>query len=153
LTLKLPVFGKLIKDIQIADFTRTLELMLVSGVDISRSLEITAASLGNIIFRKTIEGTVKSIEKGVPLAVPISQDPNFPIIVSQMIAVGEETGKVDVILGKLNEYYTEEVNHTVNNLTSLLEPIILVVMGTVVGFIAISIYMPIFKVGESIGGI
>lgn len=151
LMLKIPVFGKLMQDVQVADFTRTFELMMSSGIDITKALEVTAASLSNIMFRKTVEGTIKKVEKGVPLAVPISEDPNFPIIVSQMIAVGEETGKVDVILGKLNEYYTEEVNHTVNNLTALLEPIILVVMGVVVGFIAISIYLPIFQIGETMG--
>ncbi len=151
LMLKIPVFGKLMRDVQVADFTRTFELMMASGIDITKALEVTAASLSNIMFRKTVEATIKKVEKGVPLAVPISEDPNFPVIVSQMIAVGEETGKVDVILGKLNEYYTEEVNHTVNNLTALLEPIILVVMGTVVGFIAIAIYLPIFQIGETMG--
>lgn len=151
LILKIPVFGRLTRDTQVADFARTFELMISSGIDITVALEITSKSLSNVIFRKTVEDTVKQVEKGVPLAKPISENENFPLIVSQMIAVGEETGKVDVILGKLNEYYTEEVNHTVNNLTALLEPIILVVMGGVVGFIAIAIYLPIFQIGQTMG--
>ena len=92
---------------------------------------------------------VKTVERGQPLAKPLA-DPIFPPIVSQMIAVGEETGKVDEILERLSTYFGAEVQYTVNNLTAALEPIILIVVGVVVGFIAIAVYLPIFNIGEII---
>lgn len=151
LILQLPVFGKLFKDSQTAEFSRTLEMLLKSGIPIVKSLNIVSDSLSNVLFSDAVKKSAAAVEKGVPLAKPISEAESFPLIVSQMIAVGEETGKVDEILSKLNAYFTEEVNNTVNNLTTLMEPIILVVMGVVIGLIAVAIYMPIFQIGQAIG--
>jgi len=151
LILVVPIFGKLTIDSQIAEFARTLEMLMKSGIPIVDALNTVAESLGNVIFQDAVKKAAKAVERGIPLAKPLSEEEKFPMIVSQMIAVGEETGKVDVILGKLTDYFTEEVNHTVNNLTTLMEPVMLLVMGGVVGFIAIAIYMPIFQIGEAMG--
>lgn len=151
LLLKIPIFGNLTKNVQTAEFARTLEMLMKSGIPIINALNIVSASLSNVLFIKAVEKAAQAVEKGVPLAKPIAESEQFPLIVGQMIAVGEETGKIDVILGKLNSYFTEEVNHTVNNLTSLMEPFILVLMAVVIGFIAVAIYLPIFQIGEAIG--
>lgn len=151
LVLVIPVFGKLTVDSQVAEFARTLEMLMKSGIPIVDALNIVADSLGNVVFQDAVRKAAKAVERGIPLAKPISEEEKFPMIVSQMIAVGEETGKVDVILGKLTDYFTEEVNHTVNNLTTLMEPVILLVMGGVIGFIAIAIYLPIFQLGKAMG--
>jgi len=149
--LGLPVFGKLTKDTETAEFARTLEMLIRSGIPIVDALEIVSASLGNVVYSKAIERTARAVEKGVPMSKPIREEEHFPLIVSQMIAVGEETGKIGEILEKIAKYFTEEVNHTVNNLTRLMEPFILLLMGGVIGFIAVAVYMPIYNIGEVIG--
>lgn len=152
IALKIPVFGKLISNIQIAQFSRILSLLMKSGLPILSALELTSYSLTNLVFRFGVQDAKKDIEKGIPLALPLSRVTAFPLIVSQMVAVGEETGKLDEVLGKLSEYYEEEVEVMSDTLSTLLEPVMLIIMGVIVGFIALAVYMPMFSLSSAFGG-
>jgi type IV pilus assembly protein PilC len=147
--LKMPIFGKLMTKIQLAQFTRTLSLLLKSGLSIISALEITSTSLSNVHYKNALLEAKSEVEKGTPLAIPISRNNLFPIIVSQMIAVGEESGDLDNILKKMSEFFNDEVTVMAGNLATLLEPVILVVMGGLIGFIAAAVYMPMFQLAET----
>lgn len=149
--LKIPVFGTLATKMQLTQFNRVLGLLLSSGLSIVESLRLTASALSNVHFRQAVLVTKNEVEKGVPMATPIARSEFFPLIVSQMIAVGEESGEIDMILTKLAQYYTDEVEVMTANLTTLLEPIILIVVGIIIGFIALAVYMPMFSLVEVIG--
>jgi type IV pilus assembly protein PilC len=146
--LRMPIFGKLLEKIQLTQFTRTLALLLRSGLSIVASLEITASTLSNVHYKSAFLDARDEVEKGMPLALPISRNPLFPPIVSQMIAVGEESGNLDHILKKMSSFYNDEVNNLAGNLATMLEPVILVVMGGLIGFIAAAVYMPMFQLAE-----
>ncbi len=146
--LKLPIFGKLMEKIQLTQFTRTLSLLLRSGLSIVASLEITASTLSNVHYKSAFLEAKEEVEKGMPLAVPISRNDLFPLIVSQMIAVGEESGNLDHILKKMSDFYKDEVNYIAGNLATMLEPFILIIMGGLIGFIAAAVYMPMFQLAE-----
>lgn len=143
--LKIPIFGELQKKIILVDFTRTLSMLITSGIHILDALRILKGSLGNVLFRNDIEDIMKKVEKGFPLGETFAQYKEFPIIVSQMIKVGEETGKIDDTLLKLSIYFQSESESMVRGLTSAIEPIIMVVLGVGVGFIVISIITPIYN--------
>ncbi len=146
--LKLPIFGKLMHKIQLAQFTRTLALLLKSGLSIVSALEITSSALGNVHYKAAVLEAKSEVEKGIPLTVPIARNELFPMIVSQMVAVGEESGDLDNILKKMSEFFDDEVNNIAGNLATMLEPVILVVMGGMIGFIAAAVYMPMFQLAE-----
>lgn len=151
LLLKFPVFGELMVKIQVAQFTRVLALLMASGISIIEALRLTANSLSNINFRETVYSAKSEVEKGTPLAIPLSRNEFFPLIVSQMVSVGEESGELDMVLNKMAEYYSDEVDTMTGNLSSLLEPFILIFLGATVGFIAIAVYTPIFNLSSVIG--
>ncbi|MBD3329304.1 hypothetical protein GF357_02310 [Candidatus Dojkabacteria bacterium] len=150
LSIKMPVIGPLIVNIQLSQFTRVLSLLLSSGLSIIQALQLTANSLNNILFREAVLNAIDDVEKGVPLALPISRSEVFPIIVSQMITVGEETGALDHVLEKMSDFYESEVEYMTNNLSTLLEPILLIIMGGVVAFVAASVYLPMFNIAGAI---
>lgn len=149
--IKAPVIGGILVKMQIAQFTRVLALLLKSGLSIVKALELTAGSITNIIYKEAIFESMKDVEKGVPLALPIARAKVFPMIVSQMIAVGEESGKLDEVLEKVAQYYNEEVDVATSNITTLMEPLMLVLMGSVIAFIALAVYMPMFNLSGVIG--
>ncbi|HKM19875.1 MAG TPA: type II secretion system F family protein [Candidatus Dojkabacteria bacterium] len=151
LMVKIPIVGNLIAKIQIAQFTRILSLLLSSGLSIVKALELTAQSLSNSIFRDVVMDARNEVEKGGPLALPIARSEYFPLLVSSMISVGEETGEIDVVLAKVSEYYKEEVDTATSNLSTLLEPLLLIIMGLAVGFIALGVYMPMFGLAQVMG--
>jgi type IV pilus assembly protein PilC len=151
LILKIPVFGLLTSKIQITQFTRILGLLLESGLSIIEALELTANSLSNVHYRAAVLETKKEVEKGVPMATPLSRSEYFPIVVSQMVGVGEESGEIGHVLNKMTDYYNSEVEVITTNLTTLLEPMILIVMGGLIGFIAFAVYTPMFSLVEVIG--
>lgn len=144
----IPVFGKLIKKINIARFTRTLGSLLNSGVTVLESLKISADVLKNEIFKKEINDAADKVSNGSSLAEPLKTSKVFPTIVPQMIAVGEETGTLDKILGKLTDFYQNEVDHTVKNLSSLIEPMMMIIIGFGVGFIVISVITPLYSMSN-----
>jgi type IV pilus assembly protein PilC len=149
---KIPIVGPVVTKMQLAQFTRIMALLLSSGLSIIKALELTAKSLSNSLFSDVVLEAKDDVEKGGALAVPISRSENFPLLVSSMIAVGEETGNLDVVLDKIAQYYKEEVNQATANLSAVLEPVFLVIMGGTIGFISIAIYMPMFQLTEVIGG-
>jgi type IV pilus assembly protein PilC len=145
LILKIPLFGELQKKIILVEFTRTLGMLVASGIHILDGLRILRESLDNVVFRNAITEIAKKVEKGLPLGDTFSQFPVFPPIVSQMMKIGEETGKLDDTLLRLSGYFESESEHLVKGLTTAIEPIIMVVLGVGVGFIVISVITPIYN--------
>ena len=150
LFLQLPVFGDLIRKTAVARFTRTLSTLVSSGVPILDALAITARTAGNKVVERAVLATRISISEGRTIAEPLAQSKVFPPMVVQMISVGESTGALDAMLNKIAEFYEEEVDNAVNNLTALMEPLIIVFLGVVIGGLVIAMYMPIFKLGTVI---
>jgi type IV pilus assembly protein PilC len=144
ITLKLPVLGNIMKKIAVARFCRTLSTLISSGVPILDGLEITAKTAGNAIVEDAIMVTRKSIERGETISAPLKDTKVFPPMVTQMIGVGEATGALDTMLGKIADFYEEEVDTAVAGLLTLLEPIMIAMLGVVVGGIVIAMYLPIF---------
>jgi type IV pilus assembly protein PilC len=152
LVLMVPVVGMLIRKVSVAKFTRTMGTMLSSGVAILDALDITAKTSGN----KTIEGALynvrSSIAEGQTMADPLAESGVFPAMVCQMISVGESTGALDSMLEKIADFYDEEVDQAVENLTSLIEPFMLVFLGVTIGGLVVAMYLPIFKLAGAISG-
>ncbi|MFQ5455295.1 MAG: type II secretion system F family protein [Nitrospirota bacterium] len=149
--LKLPVIGELITKASVAKFTRTLGTLISSGVSILEGMAIVAKTSGNKIIEDAIFSARESISEGKTLSDPLGKAKVFPPMVIQMIAVGETTGALDAMLGKIADFYDDEVDNTVGTLTSLLEPMLMVFLGVVIGFIVIAMYLPIFKMASVIG--
>ena len=144
ITLKLPILGNIMRKIAVARFCRTLSTLISSGVPILDGLEITAKTAGNAIVEDAIMVTRKSIERGETISVPLKETKVFPPMVTQMIGVGEATGALDTMLAKIADFYEEEVDTAVAGLLTLLEPIMIAMLGIVVGGIVIAMYLPIF---------
>jgi type IV pilus assembly protein PilC len=145
LLLKIPIFGPLIRKVAVARFTRTLGTLVQSGVPILEGLRITASTAGNKVVEKAVLQCRVSVTEGKTVAEPLKISGVFPPMVTQMISVGEQTGALDAMLAKIADFYDDEVNTAVNTLTSLLEPIMIVFLGGVVGGLVVAMYLPIFK--------
>jgi len=143
--LKLPIFGMILKKVAIAKFTRTLGTLISSGVPILDGLEITAKTAGNKVIEYHVLDVKKAVAEGKTLAEPLSRAKVFPPMVTHMIAVGETTGALDAMLSKIADFYDDEVDAAVSNLTALMEPFLMVFLGVTVGFIVVAMYLPIFK--------
>ncbi len=141
-----PIFGNLIRKSAVARFTRTLGTLLSSGVSIIEAMEITAKTAGNVVIANAINKSVLSIAEGDTITGPLKESGVFPPMVTQMIAVGEKTGGLDDMLSKIADFYDEEVDEAVTALTSIIEPIIIVFMGIVIGGILIAMYLPMFDI-------
>jgi type IV pilus assembly protein PilC len=150
LFLKSPIFGPLLKKVAVARFSRTLSTMLSSGVPILDALEIVARTAGNVVVEKEILQTKASIAEGKTIAEPLMGSKVFPGMVVQMISVGEQTGAMDAMLGKIADFYDDEVDTAVDALTSLLEPLLMVGLGGTIGALLIAMYLPIFKIAENV---
>jgi type IV pilus assembly protein PilC len=151
LLLRMPIIGILIRKVAVAKFTRTLGTLISSGVAILDGLDITARTAGNKIVEMAVLRTSASISEGKTIAEPLRESGVFPPMVVQMIAVGEQTGALDAMLGKIADFYDEEVDTAVANLTSLLEPLLMVFLGVVIGGVVIAMYLPIFKLVQVVG--
>ncbi|MEI8013448.1 MAG: type II secretion system F family protein [Nitrospira sp.] len=151
LLLKAPVFGDLVRKASVAKFTRTLGTLLASGVPLLDGMTICAKTAGNKVIEETLINARISISGGKTIADPLAASGVFPKMVTHMIAVGESTGALDAMLGKIADFYEDEVDQAVASLTSLLEPIMMVFLGIVIGFIVVAMYLPIFKMSEAIG--
>lgn len=147
---RLPVFGRINKQKDLTQFTRTLSLLISSAVPIVEALAIVSEVAGNRAFRIAAQEASRQVEKGNELSEYFKSNPVFPPLVGQMTSVGEETGKVDEVLGRVATYYDGEVDHLVHGLSAALEPIILIILGTMVGFLIISIITPIYKITSAI---
>ena len=150
--LRVPVLGSVIRKAAIARFTRTLGTLVSSGVPILSGLDITARTAGNKVVEKAIYATRESISQGDTIAEPLRQSGVFPPMVTQMIGVGEQTGALDEMLDKIANFYDDEVDTAVEQLTSIIEPVMIVVMGVIVGGMLISMYLPMFKLINVISG-
>jgi type IV pilus assembly protein PilC len=146
LKLKVPIFGALFQKVAISRFTRNLGTMLASGVPILRSLEIVGEASGNIVIRDAARDIEESVRRGDSLAGPLAKHKVFPPMVVQMLAVGEDTGAMDTMLHKISEFYDQEVEATAEALTSIIEPLMIAVLGSIIGSMIIALYMPIFGV-------
>ena len=143
--LKLPVLGILMRKIAVARFTRTLGTLISSGVPILEGLDITAKTAGNAVVEQALIKVRRSLEEGKSLTEPLKDSQVFPGMVTQMIAVGEQTGAMDAMLQKIADFYEEEVDAAVKDLLTALEPVMIVFLGVVVGGVVISMYLPLFS--------
>ena len=150
--LKIPVIGMLLRKIAVARFCRTLATLISSGVPILDGLEITARTSGNSIIEDAVMVTRKSIERGETIASPLRETKVFPPMVVQMISVGETTGALDTMLAKIADFYEDEVDTAVAGLLTLMEPVMIAVLGVIVGGIVIAMYMPIFDLISKLTG-
>jgi len=144
--LKVPIFGKLVHKTALTRFSRTFSVLLRSGVPILEALEITSETVGNVVVSRAVKDVQKGVKAGESIAKPLEAHKVFPAMVVQMMAVGEETGALDELLDKIGQFYEQEVEATVAALTSLLEPLLIVVLGGCVGGMVISLYMPMFNI-------
>ncbi len=143
--LKLPIIGNLKTKVILTEITRTLALLIESGVSIIQALEIVSGAADNVLFSKSIKTAAKEVEKGIPLAAAIGQYEHFPPIVSQMLAVGEETGKVDEVMFNISGYFETESEQAIKGLTTAIEPIMMILLGVGVAFLVIAIILPIYN--------
>jgi type IV pilus assembly protein PilC len=150
LKLKFPIFGELALKLAVARFARTLGVLISSGVPLMRTLEIVGQTSGNQVLAQAIEGTRQSIREGQPLSAPFVATGLFPSMVTHMMDIGEESGRLSEMMVKIADFYEQEVDATIKGLTSMIEPMLIVFLGGVVGFIAISIMMPMFKLINAI---
>jgi type IV pilus assembly protein PilC len=151
IALKIPVAGSLIQRVSVAKFTRTLGTLLTSGVPILEGLLIVSRTAGNKVVEEAILATRQSVSEGKTLADPLGRAKIFPAMVVSMISVGEATGALDNMLNKIADFYDDEVDTAVAALTSMLEPMLMIFLGVVVGFVIVAMYMPIFQMGAAVG--
>lgn len=151
-TLKTPMFGTLIRKTAVAKFTRTLGTLISSGVPILDSLEIVARTAGNKVIEAGVLYTRDKIAEGKSIGAPMMETGIFPKMVVQMISVGESTGAMDVMLSKIADFYEDEVEQAVDGIMAMMEPLIMVVLGGIIGSVMIAMYMPIFQMGDAVSG-
>lgn len=144
LKLNLPLFGKLFRKVAISRFSRSMEILTRSGVNILASLRMVRESAGNVVFRNVFENVEATVREGQGITKPLGKSGEFPAMAVQMIRVGEETGRMAEALANVADNYEQEVDRVLKNLTAILEPVVVVIMAAVVGFIALSIFLPIF---------
>lgn len=151
LLLKTPVIKVIITKVAVARFARTFAALTSAGVTVLDALEVTGGAIGNLVIQNELKEAAKQVRNGKPLSEPIAASPHFPPIVAQMLAVGEETGQMDTILVKVADFYEEEVDTVIESLSSIIEPVMIVVMGGMVGLIAASVMGPITSLSQNIG--
>lgn len=150
--LNVPLFGSLIQRAAIARFSRTLATLLSSGVSIIESLEIASTTAGNYILEQAFLNSKDFVSKGKTLAEPLRQIPHLPKMVTQMVAIGEDTGNLDQMLNKVADFYEDEVENATTAITSMIEPILMVVLGGIIAVIVVAMYLPIFNLAGAVGG-
>jgi type IV pilus assembly protein PilC len=144
--LRIPMkIGDVVQKVALARFARTLSSLLAAGVDIIRALEITGATSGNWVVEEALTNVRERVHEGVPISDPLAANDIFPPMVSQMVKIGEETGELDQMLGKVADFYEDEVDSSIQSLTSIIEPVLMIGVGAMVGTIVISMYLPMFK--------
>jgi type IV pilus assembly protein PilC len=144
--LKIPMkIGQVVLKVTMARFSRTLSTLIAAGVDIIKALEITGQTAGNWVVEEALADVRHAVQEGVPIAQPLASNPVFPPMVSHMIKIGEETGELEKMLGKVADFYEDEVDSSISSLTSIIEPLMMIGVGMMVGVIIISMYLPMFK--------
>jgi len=150
LILRLPIFGKLFQRIYLVRFTRSLQTLLMGGVSITKALSIVADVVNNYVYKNLIDETRNEIEEGNSISTVFLKSKEIPSMVTQMMAIGEKTGRLDTILGRITDFYTREVNNIVANLMTLMEPIIMVIMGIGVGIMVAAVIMPMYNMAQQV---
>jgi type IV pilus assembly protein PilC len=150
LVLKIPAVSPIIRKVAVARFARTFSALMGAGVAVLECLHVTARAMGNVVYEDALNDAAKQVKNGKQLSNVLANNPLFPPIVSQMLSVGEETGQTDAVLVKVADFYEEEVDNSINSLSSIIEPVIIVVMGSMVGLIAASVMLPIAQLSTSI---
>jgi type IV pilus assembly protein PilC len=151
LRLRIPFkIGQTVQKISLARWSRTFSAMYSAGVPIMQAIEVTGQTAGNAVLEDAMDAVIESVKSGGSIAAPLKDTPIFPAMVAQMIAVGEETGNLDTMLTKVADFYEDEVAAAIKALTSILEPVMIVLVGGIVGFIVVAMYMPMFKVYDAI---
>ncbi|PIV51909.1 type II secretion system protein GspF, partial [Candidatus Falkowbacteria bacterium CG02_land_8_20_14_3_00_36_14] len=146
--LKLPIFGKLFQRIHLVRFTRSMNTLILGGVTINESLKISSEVVSNNVYKKLILDTIREVEKGNSISQVFANSQEIPKMVSEMLALGEKTGKLDLVLEKISDFYGREINNIVNNLMTLLEPVIMIVMGVGVGLMVAAIILPMYNMAS-----
>src|SRR6185369_13801271 len=150
--LRIPLkIGEVVLKITMARLLRTLATLVAAGVDIIKALEISGSTAGNWLVEKALTEARIKVQEGVPIAEPLTNDPLFPPMVSQMVKIGEETGELEQMLSKVADFYEDEVDSTIQSLTSIIEPLMMIGVGFMVGIIIIAMYLPMFKMMQLIG--
>ncbi|MFB6259808.1 MAG: type II secretion system F family protein, partial [Thiohalorhabdaceae bacterium] len=149
--LRLPVFGDIALKASVARMTRTFATLSAAGVPLLEILDTVSRTAGNKVIQEALQSTQESVEQGQRLSEPMEETGVFPVMVTQMISIGEESGSLETMLAKIADFYEQEVDAAVDGLTDLLEPIIMVVLGVVLGGLVIAMYLPIFKMGQVVG--
>ena len=142
--------GDIVQKVAVARWSRTLSALSGAGVPLLQALEVTGKTAGNVVVDDAMKSVIESVKQGGTLAEPLKKEPIFPSMVVQMVAVGEETGALDSMLARIADFYEDQVEAAVKALTSILEPIMIVFIGGMVGFVVISMYMPLFQVYNNI---
>ncbi|HEY6736488.1 MAG TPA: type II secretion system F family protein [Candidatus Saccharimonadia bacterium] len=150
LMLKAPIFGEILMKVNVARFARTFGSLMASGISVLDAINATKSALGNSVYREELAVVAQQVKNGRPMSEHIRESKHFPAIVGQMISVGEETGQMDAILLKLAEFYEKEVDTVIAGISSIIEPILIIVLGGMVGFIVISVFGPISSIGNSV---
>jgi type IV pilus assembly protein PilC len=140
--------GQLSESLYMARFTRTMSMLIQAGLPIIESLDIAGAVMNNVIYRDSLLHAKTQVERGIPLSTPLSQNKFFPVLVAQMVRVGEQTGRLDDVLKRLSVYYESELDTRIKSISSLIEPVIIVILGIAVAFLVISILMPIYSIAQ-----
>jgi type IV pilus assembly protein PilC len=148
--LRMPVIKNIIIKIAVARFSRTFASLMGAGVSVVEALSVTAGAIGNVVYKDLIDQSIVQIKNGKQLSETLTGSPLFPDIVSQMLSVGEETGKTDTVLIKVADFYEEEVDVVLESLSSIIEPVMIVIMGSMVGLIAASVMGPIASIAQNI---
>lgn len=152
-SIKLPIFGKLIVKSTSASFARTISTLISAGVSLSDALEITARAMSNVLFKRALRDARQKVEQGSNLSGPLAASGLFPPMIPQMVRIGEETGNVDGMLTKAADYYEEEVEIATGSLTTMIEPLIIVVLGAIVAFLVLALYMPMMSMYSGMEGL
>ena len=137
--------GDVVRKIALARMSRTLATLVAAGVDIIKALEITGTTAGNWVIEHSMDNVSERVHEGIPIGEPLAGDPAFPPMLGQMVKIGEETGELDKMLGKVADFYEDEVDASIQSLTSIIEPVLMIGVGAMVGMIVISMYLPMFK--------
>ena len=151
-TLRMPVFGPLFKKVALSRFARTFSTLVKSGVPILGAMEIVSDTSGNLVISNIVDAAKDSVRNGESLSEPFSKSSVFPPMVTKMMAIGERAGALDALLEKIAEFYDQQVEAEVKGLTSMIEPIMIAVMGIIVGGIVLAVFLPIFKLQEKLSG-
>ena len=146
-----PIFGPVVQKSSVARMSRTLATLLSSGISMIESIEIAAKTAGNSVIEKALQDCKSAVSVGKPFHMPLSRQKEIPMMVAQMVAIGEQSGALDTMLGKVADFYEDEVENSVKAMTTLIEPILMIVLGGIIAFILIAMYLPIFQLGDTIG--